>query len=66
MTSDQITSIIEAFNHTAEYFVWQGENATLDMDEDDRLEKYYESVISDVIDGDEDYEKNSCTYGTYW
>ena len=57
MTSDQITSIIEAFDHTAEYFVWQGENATLDMDEDDRLEKYYETVIPDVIDDDEDYEK---------
>ena len=57
MTSDQITSIIEAFDNTAEYFVWQGENATIDMDEDDRLEKYYESVIPDIIDGDEDYEK---------
>lgn len=57
MTYDQITSIIEAFDNTAEYFVWQGENATPDMDEDDRLEKYYETDIPDVIDGDEDYEK---------
>ena len=57
MTSDQIESIIEELELSSEYFVWQGENATIDMDEDDRLEKYYESVRLHVIDGDEDYEK---------
>lgn len=58
MTSDQITSIIEAFDHTAEYFVWQGTVATEDMDDDTRLKLYYESVIvPDVIDNDQDYEK---------
>ena len=58
MTSNQIESIIEAFNLYAEYFVWQAENATTDMDDDDRLQTYYEFVIfPDQICGDEYYEK---------
>ena len=58
MTCDQITSIIEALDNTAEYFVWQGEHATESMDENDRAQEYYESVIiPEIIDGDEDYEK---------
>ena len=58
MTSNQIESIIEAFNPYAEYFVWQAENATTDMDDDTRLQTYYESVIfPDQICGDEYYEK---------
>lgn len=58
MTSDQIESIIEAFNLYTEYFVWQAENATADMDDDARLQTYYESAIfPEQICGDEDYEK---------
>lgn len=58
MTSDQIESIIEYFELSAEYFVWQAENATADMDDDARLQTYYESTIfPDQICGDEDYEK---------
>lgn len=58
MTSDQITSIIEAFDNTAEYFVWQMENANSTMDDDERLQLYYESVIlPDNLYGDADYEK---------
>lgn len=58
MSSDQIESIIEAFNLYAEYFIWQAENATTDMDDDTRLQTYYESVIfPDQICGDEYYEK---------
>jgi len=58
MSSDQIQSIIESFELSAEYFIWQGENATPDMDDDTRLQLYYESIIlPDTIYGDEDYEK---------
>ena len=58
MTSDQIESIIESLELSAEYFIWQGENATPDMDDDTRLQTYYESVIlPDNIYSDEDYEK---------
>ena len=58
MSSDQIESIIEAFNLSAEYFIWQAENATADMDDDARLQTYYESTIfPDQICGDEYYEK---------
>lgn len=58
MSSDQIQSIIESFELSAEYFIWQGENATPDMDDDTRLQLYYESIIlPDNIYGDEDYEK---------
>ena len=58
MTCDQITSIIEYFNRQTEFFVWQGEHATESMDENDRAQQYYESVIiPEIIDGDEDYEK---------
>lgn len=58
MTANQIESIIEAFNLYAEYFVWQAENATADMDDDARLQTYYESTIfPDQICGDEYYEK---------
>ena len=58
MTSDQITSIIENFDHAAEFFIWQGTIATEDMDDDTRLKLYYESIIvPDVIDNDQDYEK---------
>ena len=58
MTCDQITSIIEYFNHQTEFFIWQSEHATESMDENDRAQQYYESVIiPEIIDGDEDYEK---------
>ena len=58
MTSDQIQSIIKSFELSAEYFIWQGENATPDMDDDTRLQLYYESIIlPDTVYGDEDYEK---------
>lgn len=58
MTYDQITSIIEYFNHQTEFFVWQGENADETMDKNARAQQYYESVIiPDVIDNDQDYEK---------
>lgn len=58
MTSDQIQSIIKFFELSAEYFIWQGENATPDMDDDTRLQLYYESIIlPDTVYGDEDYEK---------
>lgn len=58
MSSDQIESIIEAFKLSAEYFIWQGENATPDMNDDTRLQLYYESIIlPDIIYVDEDYEK---------
>ena len=58
MTSDQIQSIIESFKLSAEYFIWQGENATPDMNDDTRLQLYYESIIlPDIIYVDEDYEK---------
>lgn len=58
MSSDQIQSIIESFELSAEYFIWQGESATPDMDDDTRLQLYYESIIlPDTIYGDEDYEK---------
>lgn len=58
MTSDQIQSIIKFFELSAEYFIWQGENATPDMDDDTRLQLYYESIIMpDTVYGDEDYEK---------
>ena len=45
MTSDQIESIIESFELSSEYFVWQMENANSTMDNDERLQLYYESVI---------------------
>jgi len=58
MSTDQIESIIEALELSAEYFIWQGENATPDMDDDTRLQQYYESVIfPDQICGDEYSEK---------
>ena len=58
MSSDQIESIIEAFKLSAKYFIWQGENATPDMNDDTRLQLYYESIIlPDIIYVDEDYEK---------
>ena len=58
MTSDQIQSIIESFELSAEYFIWQGKNATPDMNDDTRLQLYYESIIlPDTVYGDEDYEK---------
>ena len=58
MTSDQIQSIIKFFELSAEYFIWQGENATPDMNDDTRLQLYYESIIlPDTVYGDEDYEK---------
>ena len=58
MTSSQIESIIEYFELSAEYFVWQGKNTTPDMDDDARLKLYYETVIiPDIIDNDQDYEK---------
>lgn len=58
MTSDQIQSIIKFFELSAEYFIWQGENATPGMDDDTRLQLYYESIIlPDTVYGDEDYEK---------
>ena len=58
MTSDQIESIIDYFELSSEYFVWQMENANSTMDNDERLQLYYESVIlPDNLYGDEDYEK---------
>ena len=58
MTCDQITSIIEYFDLQTEYFVWQGKHADENMNENDRAQEYYESVIiPDVIDNDQDYEK---------
>ena len=58
MTCDQITSIIEYFNHQTEFFIWQSEHADENMNENDRAQEYYESVIiPDVIDNDQDYEK---------
>ena len=58
MTSDQIESIIDYFELSAEYFVWQIENANSIMDNDERLQLYYESVIlPDNLYGDADYEK---------
>ena len=58
MTSDQIESIIDYFELSSEYFVWQMENANSTMDNDERLQLYYESVIlPDNLYGDADYEK---------
>ena len=58
MTSDQIESIIAYFELSSEYFVWQMENANSTMDNDERLQLYYESVtLPDNLYGDEDYEK---------
>lgn len=58
MTSSQIESIIEEFELSSEYFVWQMENANSTMDDDQRLQLYYESVIlPDNLYGDADYEK---------
>lgn len=58
MTLDQINSIIEYFDYQAEFFIWQSKNATEDMDENDRAQEYYASVlIPDVIYGDEYCEK---------
>lgn len=58
MTSDQIESIIDYFELSSEYFVWQMENANSTMDDDERLQLYYESVIlPDNLYGDADYEK---------
>ena len=58
MTSSQIESIIEEFELSSEYFVWQMENANSTMDDDERLQLYYESVIlPDNLYGDADYEK---------
>ena len=58
MTSDQIESIIDYFELSSEYFVWQMENANSTMDDDERLQLYYESVIlPDNLYGDEGYEK---------
>lgn len=58
MTSDQIESIIENFNLASDYFIWQAWNATELMDDDERLQTYYSnSIMSDTIDNDQDYEK---------
>ncbi len=58
MTSDQIESIIDYFELSSEYFVWQMENANSTMDNDERLQLYYESVIlPDNLYSDADYEK---------
>ena len=58
MTSDQIESIIENFNLASDYFIWQVWNATELMDDDERLQTYYSnSIMSDTIDNDQDYEK---------
>ncbi len=58
MTSDQIESIIDYFELSSEYFVWQMENANSTMDDDERLQLYYESVIlPDNLYSDEGYEK---------
>ena len=58
MTTDQIESIIENFNLTSDYFIWQVWNATELMDDDERLQTYYSnSIMSDTIDNDQDYEK---------
>lgn len=58
MTSSQIESIIEEFELSSEYFVWQMKNANSTMDDDQRLQAYYESVIlPDNLYGDADYEK---------
>ena len=57
MTSEQIESIIEKFEHSAEYFIWQGKNATQDMDDDARLQAYYSTELLDVASQYEDDEK---------
>ena len=58
MTTDQIESIIENFNLTSDYFIWQVWNATELMDDDERLQTYYSnSIMSDTINNDQDYEK---------
>lgn len=58
MSSDQILSIIAEFKLAPDYFIWQGLNASESMDEDERLQNYYESeILPNTIDGDEDYER---------
>ena len=57
MTSDQIQSIIDNFDLQADYFIWQGKNATPDMDDDARLQAYYSTELLDVASQYEDDEK---------
>lgn len=45
MTSEQIESIIESMNLSAEYFTWQVRNCDESMDEDCRFKQFYIDVI---------------------
>lgn len=54
MTSEQINSIIEAFSLKEDFFVWQMSDCE-GLDEDQRLEQFYESEI--LANASEENEK---------
>lgn len=54
MTTEQIKSIIEYKDLDAEFFTFQMSDCDEAMDEEDRLLSFYENVILDDVDEDEE------------
>ena len=53
MTAEQLKSIIEYMDLDAEFFTFQMSDCDESMDEEARLLSFYENVILDKVDEDE-------------